>query len=460
MAKDLQDFLETVERETPERLLRIPGLIDPNVFEVTAFLEHLERRGREQVALFEQVKDLKGDPTDIRLAYNLFVTRALCARALGLPDEADRMELTREFARREGQPGETVQVAPNEAPCKQHVYRGDQVDLRSLPVAMHHKLDVGPYLTMVCAMKSPEQGFYDMTFTKNMVKGRRRMSISAHPHHHLDRILADYVRLQKRAPVVVILGHHPAFFLSTCCLSGYGNDDYLTASSFVGEPLRMTPSETWGEDFLVPADAEIIIEGEIPLGVQEPQNPFGEILGYYQEEKMMPVIEVTAITHRKRPILQGVFPGHMEHFILGGLPKEGSTYSAIRKNVPGVRAVHLPPSGCGRLSCYISIEKEFESDARKAAMQAFVEMPNLKLAVVVDDDVDVYNEREVLWATVTRTWWDRDLEVISKVQSFRKWLGDAVAIVDATRPKGIPFPVKNEIPQDALDRIAIERFLT
>ena len=457
--KDLRSFLTQIEKESPEQLIRVESPIDPNLFEVTAFLHHLEKRGHPCITLFEKVKDLKGSDTQIRLAYNMFVTRSLCARALDLPATADGMELTREFALREGQPGRTVRVESAEAPCKQNVLRGNKVDLRSLPVPMHHQLDAGPYLTMVCAMKSPEGGFYNLTFTKNMVKGRRKLSLSAHPHHHLDHILGEYEHLQKRAPVVIILGHHPAFFLSTCCLTGYGNHDYDTASSFLGEAVRLTPSETWGEDFLVPADAEIVIEGEVPLGVQEYQNPFGEILGYYQAEAMQSVVEVTAVTYRDKPILQGIFPGHSEHFVLGGIPKEGSTFNSIRKHIPGVRAVHLPDSGCGRLTCYISMHKDFESDPRKAAMQAFVEMPNLKLVVVVDEDVDVYDERAVLWAVACCTRWDRDLQVVEKVQSVRKWLGDAVAIVDATRPEEEDFPTKNEIPHDALDRVQVDQYL-
>ncbi|MDF1555425.1 MAG: UbiD family decarboxylase [Deferrisomatales bacterium] len=460
MPKDLQGFLERLEQECPEALLRVPDMIDPNTFEATAFLKHLDRREVPRAVLFEQVKDLKGADAAFRLAFNLFVTRSLCARALDMSPSADKMELTQEFARREGATGETVVVPPSAAPCRRTVLKGAQMDLRALPVPMHHQLDVGPYLTMVCTMKSPKTGAYDMTFTKNLVKGRRKMSISAHHHHHLRDILGEYEEEQRRAPVVVILGHHPAFFLSTCCLAPYGNDDYGTASAFLDEPLRLTASETWGGDFLVPADAEIIIEGEIPLGVLEAQNPFGEILGYYQPEYRMPVIEVTAITYRDAPIMQGVFPGHAEHFILGGLPKEGSVFSSIRKTVPGVRAVHLPDSGCGRVSCYIALRKESSAgDVRKAAMQAFVEMPNLKLAVVVDEDVDVYNERDVMWAVTTRTWWDRDLQVIDKVQSFRKWLGGSVAIIDATRPKDCEFPTKNEIPQAALDRIQIDKYL-
>ena len=86
-------------------------------------------------------------------------------------------------------------------------------------------------------------------------------------------------------------------------------------------------------------------------------------------------------------------------------------------------------------------------------MQAFVEMPNLKLAVVVDDDIDVFNERDVLWAVGTRTYWDKDLEVIRKVQSFRGWLGDAVAIIDATRPLREDFPKRNEISEEAMERV-------
>jgi UbiD family decarboxylase len=242
-------------------------------------------------------------------------------------------------------------------------------------------------------------------------------------------------------------------------MTSYGNNDYETASAFLQEPLRLVPSETWGEKFLVPADCEVIIEGEIPPHARESQNPFGEILGYYQPEMKVPVIEVTAMTCRKKGVIQDIWPGHEDHWNLGGIPKEGSVFNVIRKNIPGIKAVHLSHSGCGRVICYISIKKEFDNEPRKAAMQAFVEMPNLKLAVIVDDDIDVFNEREVLWAVGTRTHWDKDLEVIRKVQDVRDWLGDAVAIIDATRPLKGNFPRKNEIPQDAMERVDIRQYV-
>jgi 2,5-furandicarboxylate decarboxylase 1 len=319
---------------------------------------------------------------------------------------------------------------------------------------MHQQDDAGAYFTRACAMKGLNRDFYDITFTKNKYYEPRRMSFSAHKHHHLETMTCEYEAQSQRAPVIVILGHHPAFYLSTCCMTPYGNDDYLTASAFLREPLRLTPSTTWGEKFLVPADAEVIIEGEIPPGVRDTQNPFGEILGYYQVEMKVPVIEVTAITHRKNGIVEDFWPGHMDHWNLGSIPKEGSVYNVIKKNVPGIKAIHLPPSGCGRCICYISIKKEFENEPNKAGMQAFVEMPNLKLAVIVDDDIDVFNEREVMWAVATRVHWDKDIEVIREVQSFRGWLGDSVAIIDATIPLKGGWPERNEVHPEAMERMA------
>src|SRR5438093_12813977 len=108
------------------------------------------------------------------------------------------------------------------------------------------------------------------------------MSFSAHKHHHLEAMTCEYEAENNRAPVIVILGHHSAFYLSTCCMTPFGNNDYLTASSFLDELLRVTSSMIWGDQFLVLADVEVIIEGEIPPHIQNKQNPFNEILNYYQ----------------------------------------------------------------------------------------------------------------------------------------------------------------------------------
>ena len=451
MAKDLRAFIKRVEDEYPDLLLRIKEEVNPSQFEITAFLSLLEEKGKEKIVLFEKAQTLDGKKY-CPFIINVFSTRALCALAIDLPIKKQYMELVEEFAKMENSPGRIDIIRETEAPCKEIIWDKEDADLFKLSIPMHHEKDVGPYLTMTCIMKGLNCDFYDITFTKNMVKGPKKVSVSAHPHHHLEGILTEYERLDKRAPMIIILGHHPAFYLSSCALKPLGNNDYLTASAFLKEPIRLTPSHTWGKDFLVPADSEIVIEAEILPNIRERQNPFGEIARYYQPEMLMPVAEIKAITMRKDAIMQGVFPGHAEHWILGGIPKEGSVYNVIKRNIPGIKAVHMPNSGCGRFSCYISIKKEFENEPRKAAMTAFTEMPNLKMAVVVDEDVNIFNEQEVQWAVVTRTHWDKDIEVIKKIQTFRPWLGDAVIIIDATRPRNVNFPEKNEVPKEALEK--------
>jgi UbiD family decarboxylase len=168
----------------------------------------------------------------------------------------------------------------------------------------------------------------------------------------------------------------------------------------------------------------------------------------------VPVSDLTAITYRRNGIVEDFWPGHMDHWNLGSIPKEGSVYNVIKKNIPGIKAIHLPPSGAGRCIAYISIKKEFENEPNKAGMQAFVEMPNLKLAVIVDDDIDAFNEREVMWAVATRVHWDKDIEIIREVQSFRGWLGDSVAIIDATIPLKGGWPKRNEVHPEAFERVA------
>jgi 2,5-furandicarboxylate decarboxylase 1 len=454
MAKDLHSFIALEEKNREGSVIHEKERVDANNYETIAYLKHLDLRNEHKMVLFENVPALNGQPSPYPLFYNPWVTREFVADSLDMTELTSPMDVSREVAKLELQKGSVNVVAPEKAPVKEVVLTGDKADLRILPMPMHQKDDVAPYHTMACAMKGINSDFYDITFTKNRYYSPQRMSFSAHKHHHLEAMTCEYEAQNQRAPVIVILGHHPAFYLSSCAMTAFGNNDYLTASAFLREPLRLTPSTTWGDRFMVPADAEVIIEGEIPPHVRDKQNPFGEILGYYQGEMEVPVIEVTAITMRKNAIVQDFWPGHMDHWNLGSIPKEGSVYNVIKKNIPGIKAIHLAASGCGRCICYISIKKEFENEPNKVGMQAFVEMPNLKLAVIVDDDIDVFNEREVMWAVATRVHWDKDIEIIREVQSFRGWLGDAVAIIDATIPLKGGWPKRNEIHPEAFERVA------
>ncbi len=454
MAKDLRSYLARLRKEYPEGFVEVKEVIDPAHHEVAAYLKLMEDRGQLPVTIFQQVKNLRGEPSQFPLVHNPFATRSLCAMAIGLEPSNYGMGLVTRLVEMQQNPIDYVVVEPSQAPVMENIWRGEEADLTLLPAARYHEQDAGPYFVMACAMKGKTGDFYNVTMTKNMVTGPQRMSISASAHHDLARIIAEHEAADEPTPVAVILGHHPAFYLGSCPITPYGNDDYRSIGSYLGEPLRLVPSASLGDEFLIPADAEIVIEGLVPPGVRESQNPFGEITGHYQPPQMYPVIETQAICFRQNAVMEGILPAHSEHVYLGSIPKEGSVYSAIRRVVPDVKAVCLPTSACGRFSGYISLKKKAFRDVQVAGMVAFAEMPNLKMAVVVDEDIDVYNEAEVLWTVVTQTRWDKDLTVIPRVQSFRRWLGDAVVIIDATHPDDVSdFPEKNRIPEETISQI-------
>jgi UbiD family decarboxylase len=335
---------------------------------------------------------------------------------------------------------------------------GEDADLSILPIVRHFEMDLGPVLTMATVMRDPDEGFYDVSFIKVFYKGPRRGGITIHSPHHL-RILQKYEQRSQPAPVIAVLGHHPAFFLGSLALSPWGVNDYDTIGAFLREPLRLTASATWGEDFLVPADAEIVIEGHIPPGEQEVCDPFGEVTRQYQPQGVKQALDVTAITHRRDAILQDVFSGHEDHWILGAIPKEGSMFNSLQRQHGCVTAVHLPNSACGRLAGYVSIRKPREGIAKRVGMSALMESWQFNWAVVVDEDIDVFDEQEVLWAIYTNVDPSRDVDVLkNQYNIFHTAAGHQKVLIDATRPLDTAFPSRLAVPAAALSRVRLAEY--
>jgi 2,5-furandicarboxylate decarboxylase 1 len=277
----------------------------------------------------------------------------------------------------------------------------------------------------------------------------------------MSRMMRAWESGTEKIPVINILGHHPAFWLGTLNNTPYGDNEYETIGGFLGESLRLAPSVTWGSDFLVPADAEIIIEGEITPGERTIVDPFGEISGQYQAQELAPVMEVTAITHRSGAIMQDIFSGHREHMLLGSIPREGTVYNHLKQKVGNVVAVHLPYSGVGRYVAYVSIRKDIEWQVKNAALQAIAHVPNLQVVIVVDETIDVFNEEEVMWAVYTYVDPDRDIDFVKNLRppSDPRGMGSNRVLIDATRPTHIPFPTRLKVPDEDMARINLDEWL-
>jgi 2,5-furandicarboxylate decarboxylase 1 len=463
MPKDFRQFLAVMERESPEDVVRIRREVDPR-FEVTALQQHLEDLGRYPLVIFENVLNLKRKPSGFRLATNVFATREKIALALDLPKEQWRMETSIEFARRSLTPIKPVVVTSSEAPVHEVVRTGDEVDLFELPVVTHHVMDGFPYLVDAVVAADPETGVHNSSHHRQLIKDRNHTGIWMSPRH-LWNYFNRAEELGKPLPIAHVHGHHPGFFLGSEALVPMDADEYRHIGGVLGEPLRLVPSVSFGERLMVPADAEVVIEGQILPGVRDAEGPFGEFTGYYGPQRWGPVVEVTAITHRRDPIWLNILVGHPDTALLGGIPKEAGIYEMVKAAVPTVKAVHFPISGTCRFHAYISIDKKVEGEAVQAAMAAFPYHDELKHIIVVDADVDPFNEREVLWAMATRVQPDVDVNIIREVRggsldpsSTRHAVGSKM-IIDATKPVTRAFAERIAVPQDVLKRVRLEDYL-
>lgn len=458
-APSLRAYLEGLAG-SPADLRRVSRVTDPNRFEVTAVLQHLEDRGEFPAVLFDNPLNHHGKPSAFPLVTNLFATRESCARMLGLERTQVRQEPGLRFGELGQRPRPARVVGGDDAPAQAVVLRGDDVDLSMLPLVRHAEMDLGAVLTMALAMRAPDEPFYNVTFAKVFPKGSDRGGFTIHTRD-MTRLLREWSRRGEPAPVVTVLGHHPTFWLGSLALTPYGTNEYDTIGAYMGQPLRLAPSVTWGSDFLVPADAEIVLEGEVVPGEQTVVNPFGEVSRQYQAQELAPVMRLRAITHRSDAIMQDVFSGHREHWLLGSIPREGSVLGHLRTLSDKVTAVHLPDSGCGRFLCYVATSDGSNGQAKRLALQALAHAPMFQGVVVVDDDIDVFREQDVLWAMSMYVDPDTDVDLIRNMpqSNDRRALGGGRVLIDATRPADAAFSTRMRVPDEAMAAVVLDDWL-
>jgi UbiD family decarboxylase len=454
----IKNYLETLLNDHPSEVLVIDDVINPVDFEVTAILRHLELVGEYPLVYFTNLLDLDGNKSAFPLISNVFASRTRCAIAMGMNPNDSKLPLSLKYAAREERRLPVEKIPAENAPVKEIVLKGASVDLKKFPIVRHHEMDLGPYIDMIPIMRDPASGAYNACFQRTMFKGPQKLGLHMSPRHNWEIVRNNESRGQG-TPVVIVVGHHPAFSLGALNVAPYHDDDYEVIGAIMDEPLRVTPSETWNEAFMVPADAEILIEGEVLPNEREIEAPFGEFTGYYGPQRHRWVIEVKAITHRKDAIFQNIFTGHRDTLVLGAVPKEGNLYNRIRAMIPTVKSVCLPISGCGRFNCYISIDKKTDGESKQAALIALGEIDFIKNVVVVDEDVDPFNEEEVMWSVATRVQADEDVDILKNLKgnvldpSLKGNILTAKMIIDATRPVERPYAERIKVPDEALERV-------
>jgi 4-hydroxy-3-polyprenylbenzoate decarboxylase/2,5-furandicarboxylate decarboxylase 1 len=340
----------------------------------------------------------------------------------------------------------------DDGPCKEVILTGDDATFDLLPICVHNRLDNGKFITMGLTIAAHPRYGTNVSISRMQIHDARHAGVLSVPPQHLGVYFQEFEADGRPLPMAVALGVDPY----TTMASGYKGsiylDEYTIAGGWLGRPLDVVRCET--SDVLVPADAEIVIEGELIPRERRLEGPFGEVPGYYSPAGDRPIFRVTAITHRKDPVYLAGLTGRpqTDNHVIRDLTYEPILRERIRQLAPGVRDVHAIEGSAGK-HIAVSMKPTFFGHARDVMLAALTtERIRPKLVVVVDDDIDIRDPAQLQWAMAFRVQADRDVLVIPQVVGQAldpstpiPGVGTVMAI-DATRPYGQPFWEVTDVP--------------
>ena len=365
-------------------------------WEITAVLDRLEREHRYPAVRFTSVKGFPG----WSVVGNVFASRRAIAALLDAP--VDR--LTQEVAGRLERPVDPLVVG--DGPVHERVLLGEEATLEALPIPTHHERDAGPYLSYgVAICKDPETGARNVGVYRFMQRGPRELVPSLTSISNIADIFARQEAKGRPLDIAIVPGVSPLLGLAASYKAALGTDEITLAGALAGEPLELVPARTI--DVEVPAAAEVVIEARIQPGGRYPEAPFADMSRSYSRQKQGPLVEVLAITHRADPIFQLAFSGHPDATNMAAVCHEVAIWRAVSQSSSCVTGVHVPASGYG-FHCYLGVHKvptvegRERGEHRNAMLAAVGAVPQIKLVVAVDDDVDLYDDTAVVGAIARR----------------------------------------------------------
>lgn len=438
-------------------LVRVKDLIQPRLYEATAILAQLETREGAPPVLFTQVSDLDASPSRAAMLFNAYARLASVERALGL-QAGTWPRLLEQIPALSSQLREPVTVS--EVPV-QEVVDGDGADLRHLPWTRHVEHEGGEYFTPIIAARSPDSDRYNLSWNRVMFLDRRHAGVHISPrqlwsfHRQAEEMGSDL-------PVALVLGHHPAFNLAAAALTGIAVDEYHVAGALLGQPLAVAPSVTYGETLMIPAQAELILEGRLLAGQRVVEGPFGEYMRYLGPQKLSHVFELDAVTSRPKPTILEIFAGHHDH-LNAHISIHASLLVAAQAAVPQVMSLGWFKGG-GPTTAVVGVRKSAEGQPMRAALAVLAASNLVKQVVVVDDDIDVFDPQQVMWAISTRVRAGEDLTVLKGLQgslldpSHPGFGTTSGFVIDATWPLDKPAPPIARVPAEAIERFPLDRY--
>ncbi len=413
---DLRDFIAQLEARG--ELKRIPSEVDPYL-EITEICDRTLRRGGPAL-LFERVKG-----SAYPLLGNLFGTERRVALGMGRESVAELREVGELLSQlKEPEPPKgmrdaweklplfrkVLDMAPKEvrsAPCREVIEEGEAVDLATLPIQTCWPGDAGPLITWgLVITRGPHKSRHNLGIYRMQVIGRNRVIMRWLSHRGGALDFRDWQQHDptRPFPIAVALGSDPATLLAAVTPI----PDALSEFAFAGllRGARSQLIRALGSDLLLPANAELILEGVIHPGDLAEEGPFGDHTGYYNEVERFHVLTIDRITRRTRPIYHSTYTGRPpdEPAILGSALNEVFV-PILRRQFPEICDFYLPPEGCSYRMAVVSMRKEYPGHAKRVmfGIWSFLrQFMYTKFIIVTDEDVNVRDWRDVIWAMTTR----------------------------------------------------------
>jgi len=377
--------------------------------EIGMAAELLQHDEEAPVGLFDKIP---GAPEGWRVLTNFFAAKRK-NMTLGLPTDLNKVELSEAFLEhfREIAKKPMAYEEVTDAPVMENVLEGDDIDVTKFPTPVWHDGDEGRRYIGTGSFNvtiDPDEGWINVGTYRVMILSKNEVTFYISPGKH-GRIHRDkYQSRGKAMPVCIVIGGDPLTFLMGCTEIPYGVCEFEIAGAYRGRPLKVVKGKHTGLPF--PANAEIVIEGFVEPGKTAQEGPFGEWTGYYGSMmRAEPVLDIKAIYHRNNPIILGCPPQRP--------PEEQARYRAVMRSallkdelqksgVPDVVSTWCHEAGGSRQLTAVSIKQRYPGHARQAlhmAAQCRSVAYAGKYVIVVDEDIDVANLEELMWAVCTRS---------------------------------------------------------
>jgi len=437
---DLRDWLKTLDSRGALRVIK--GLHWDMEITVASAAATGERKLvlEPQAFLFDDIVDY---PSGYRLLTSLVPTTPLSAFCMGLPETDSPQELTRAIRQKlpvwEDSLSKFDPQVVTTGPIMENVDSGKDINLTKFPAPKWHELDGGRYIGTGDAVitRDPDTGEINLGTYRIMIHDNKTVGLYISPGHHGRLHYEKYHARGEACPVAISLGHHPLIGGMACTPLPFGRE-YNLMGAISGEPVAVIKEEVTG--LPIPAASEIVIAGWCPPDKTRIEGPYGEWTGYYVQVGPSPFVEVERVYYRNNPIITaggGVLRGFHVAILHDHMERCG---------VPDVRGIWISDFA-GQQWIVVSIKQRYGGHAHQAALVASqstgIGAYHGRYVIVVDEDIDPTNMRDVLWAMCTRSDPAKDIDILRRVWSTTldptirrpaKEFSNSVAIIDACRP--------------------------